>query len=284
MTTTDPYKLQDALRDAQIAWARHKDGNRSYGRACSVVAQVCVQRGKLPQDVDHSELTYAVCEAAVTRAAAGKSEATRNRLAAAFSAVLKQFRVRGLAVPSLSFCRETGARKDHLSRTDAEKLLAELGHTVNGHKWRAVTKALLLTGMRISEFFACLGMPGLTHTPAFLSEDKKHVLLTLTDTKNGRPRVVPISSEAWKKVYDTVSREDKRDYQRAFKDAADRLWPGRGIVPHSLRHTCASWMSENGVPLSTISDYLGHKSLTTTRRYAHLSTKNLRTALEAIAF
>ena len=45
---------------------------------------------------------------------------------------------------------------------------------------------------------------------------------------------------------------------------------GRATV-HSLRHTFASWLVQNGADLAEISDALGHTTLQMTRRYAHLS-------------
>lgn len=45
---------------------------------------------------------------------------------------------------------------------------------------------------------------------------------------------------------------------------------GRATV-HSLRHTFASWLIQNGADLGEVADALGHASLNMTRRYAHLS-------------
>lgn len=45
---------------------------------------------------------------------------------------------------------------------------------------------------------------------------------------------------------------------------------GRATV-HSLRHTFASWLIQNGADLSEVADALGHASLNMTKRYAHLS-------------
>lgn len=38
---------------------------------------------------------------------------------------------------------------------------------------------------------------------------------------------------------------------------------------HDLRHTCASWMVQNGVPLEVVQKILGHSDIRTTMRYAH---------------
>jgi len=48
------------------------------------------------------------------------------------------------------------------------------------------------------------------------------------------------------------------------EDAPQRL------TPHSLRHTFASWLAIAGVSVRRIQELLGHKSITTTERYAHL--------------
>jgi integrase len=48
---------------------------------------------------------------------------------------------------------------------------------------------------------------------------------------------------------------------------------------HDLRHTCASWLVQAGVPLHTVAEILGHTSTQVTRRYAHLAPEHLRDAI-----
>jgi integrase len=47
---------------------------------------------------------------------------------------------------------------------------------------------------------------------------------------------------------------------------------------HDLRHTCASWLAQAGVPLHTIGQFLGHSSTAVTQRYAHLLPSHLMDA------
>jgi site-specific recombinase XerD len=54
-------------------------------------------------------------------------------------------------------------------------------------------------------------------------------------------------------------------------------------TPHTLRHSYATHMLEEGVSIRLISAYLGHSSLETTLIYTHLTAVNETSAREAIA-
>lgn len=53
-------------------------------------------------------------------------------------------------------------------------------------------------------------------------------------------------------------------------------------TPHDLRHTYASWLVADGVPIRTLQHLMGHESITTTERYAHLDPRADERALEAL--
>lgn len=54
------------------------------------------------------------------------------------------------------------------------------------------------------------------------------------------------------------------------------------FVPHILRHTCACRLVQRGVGIEVVRDWLGHKSLTMTLRYARLTPKNLMDAVSVL--
>lgn len=57
----------------------------------------------------------------------------------------------------------------------------------------------------------------------------------------------------------------------------------RWVTPHILRHSAAVWMAEAGIPMSEISQYLGHKNTQTTERvYARYSPDYLRKAANVL--
>jgi integrase len=58
--------------------------------------------------------------------------------------------------------------------------------------------------------------------------------------------------------------------------------PRLKVYFHSLRHTYASWMIEEGADLYTVQKLLGHKTNVMTQRYAHLSENKLREATAAL--
>ncbi len=64
----------------------------------------------------------------------------------------------------------------------------------------------------------------------------------------------------------------------AFRDAMERA-KIRNFKFHDLRHCCASYMAQAGVPLNVIAEVLGHRKLDMTRRYAHLTTQTKAQAM-----
>ncbi len=70
------------------------------------------------------------------------------------------------------------------------------------------------------------------------------------------------------------------DVKRAFATACRKAGV-IGASPHTLRHTCGTWMAQRGVSMFEIGGWLGHTSERTTKLYAHHSPEYLAGAKRA---
>lgn len=125
---------------------------------------------------------------------------------------------------------------------------------------------------------------------------KSNRVIHMTPTTQAALRAVKVSQtaerlragSAWTQtgyVFTTETGQpcDPRNALRALKVAADKTGlPGIGL--HTLRHSAASVMLSNGVPLKVVSEVLGHASIAITGDvYGHVSPDVARDALDGLS-
>lgn len=102
------------------------------------------------------------------------------------------------------------------------------------------------------------------------------------NTKTLRERTVPIvpALRPWLKLLPLAINFEglKTGFRRAREDAGLTE-----ITFHDLRHSCASLLINMGTRLEVVRDILGHTSVKTTERYAHLSVSHQRDALMGLS-
>jgi integrase/recombinase XerC len=158
-----------------------------------------------------------------------------------------------------------------------------------GARDRAIMETLYGTGVRVSELVA-LNIEDVD----FLGE-VLHVR-----GKGKKERISPIGSSALQTIqhymefrnrraqsngnFDSkvlfVNKHGKRLSTRSVRRKMDKYLKMAGldptISPHTLRHSFATHMLNNGADLRSVQELLGHQSLSTTQIYTHLTTKRLK--------
>jgi len=199
--------------------------------------------------------------------------------------------VKGVKLPSL-----TNERTRFLTHEEAKLLLQKLRQNTRKKKkiedladpkLHDIALLSLHTGMRAGEIFALRGH----------DIDFKNEVITIRDPKNNTTRHAYMTAS----VKDILMRRIPQafgDYvftdnhgkqivsvSHRFRKIVEELGLNEGVIDprqrvnfHTLRHTFASWLAIQGETLQTIGDLLGHKDLTMTRRYSHLSPDHKRRA------
>jgi len=158
-----------------------------------------------------------------------------------------------------------------------------------GARDRAILETLYSTGIRVSELVA-LNMDDVD----FLGE------VIHIRGKGKKERIAPISSSALQAIQHYMEFRNKRSQSnanfdirvlfvnkhgqrlstRSVRRKRDKYLKMAGldpnISPHTLRHSFATHMLNNGADLRSVQELLGHQSLSTTQVYTHLTTRKLK--------
>ena len=171
---------------------------------------------------------------------------------------------------------EPAHRERYLTSADAGTLLQHASVHI-----RPGIELSLLTGIRLSN---CIGLD-------WTEVDLQGRELVLT-VKGDKPHRVPLCEPALVLLANLDPKEAGpvfkykgraiKSWRRAWRNTLRRA----GIHDfrwHDLRHTAASWMVQNDVPLDVVQDVLGHADISTTQRYAHREDSATRAAVDAAA-
>lgn len=202
----------------------------------------------------------------------GNSNATINRKMAALSKLLRKACKMGdiYNLPEFRRQKEKSGRIRFLEWEEEERLFAEIRRR-SEHYWQ-LCMFLVDTGARLGE------------ATGLHWNDIHDGTATFWLTKSGRSRTVPLTRRVREVLhpmertrsgpFGTIKQYQLRAVWHEAK-AAIGLSTDLELVPHSLRHTCASRLVRGGVDIRRVQMWLGHQTLQMTMRYSHLATHDL---------
>ena len=158
----------------------------------------------------------------------------------------------------------------------------------SGLRDRAMLETMYSAGLRVAE------LVGLN-----LSDWDQDANVLRVRGKGRKERIAPVGSHAstalheWIAVREVAGDAGPEDREAVFLNRFGKRLTTRSVgrmlekyvkangldsktSPHSLRHTFATHMLDGGADLRSVQELLGHKSLTTTQIYTHVSTQRMR--------
>jgi len=177
-----------------------------------------------------------------------------------------------------------------MSMSEVEKLL-EISDTSKplGLRDRTMLEVMYATGVRISELVS-------------LRLDELHLPMSMIQTKGkgDKERIIPIGDTAiyWMKQYLELSRpklsmKNAEEEPYVFLNSRGGTLSRQGVwkkikklvkqaniksdvTPHTLRHSFATHLLENGADLRIVQELLGHSDISTTQIYTHITKHRLK--------
>ncbi|HCM88684.1 MULTISPECIES: site-specific tyrosine recombinase XerD [Vagococcus] len=177
-----------------------------------------------------------------------------------------------------------------LSIKEVEKII-ESPDTSNclGIRDRAILEVMYATGLRVTELIS-------------LKLDDLHLSLGLLQTigKGDKERIIPLGDVAikWVEIYleksrpELLAKNTKEKPNILFLNykgegfSRQGIWKNlkvyvvqagieKEVTPHTLRHSFATHLLENGADLRVVQELLGHADISTTQIYTHISKKRM---------
>lgn len=193
--------------------------------------------------------------------------------------------------PVIERQKEGDARERFLTPEEAQAIIDTFRHW-GLEEDASFTEFLLDTGARLSEGLSVRVRDLGSGWPAKVI-DRATLGAGETGSKNGLSRVVPLTERLRERLPPMIlGRNDptgkvfagvnRATYTGRFKRVRDHLGLGDDVVIHTLRHTCASWLVQRGVDLRRVKEWMGHKSIQTTMRYAKLAPVSLFEAVHVL--
>ncbi len=222
----------------------------------------------------------------------GKSPATVTRSMASIKSFFHYLMDRGLVdqnpAKGVSPAKVERKLPQVLTGREVELFLEQPQCTdLKGYRDRAMLELLYATGIRVSELIAldvddlnlrsqmlvCYGQNGkVRQIPLYTAaaralEDYLH---------NARPHLVNTPDETALFVNMSGERMSRQGFWKLIKYYQEKAGIQKDITPHTLRHSFAAHLLENGADLRSIQEMLGHADISSTQIYSKLVNQKIK--------
>ena len=171
-----------------------------------------------------------------------------------------------------------------LSKIEVENMIGTFSRrSRTGRRNRAIIEILYRAGLRVSELVNL----------KWADVDMFQLTLTVRQGKGNKDRVIPLGQKSENRLL--IMKGDQPDYtrfvftqindskpisaryvQQMIARAANKARIDHRVTPHTLRHTFATELLNDGFSVRDVQSLLGHSSLATTEIYLHVSMADIK--------
>ena len=177
---------------------------------------------------------------------------------------------------------------------DEMRLILSYFESKTNYKLKAMLHILYGAGLRVSEL-VCLTKDSI------IKDDETNRYILLINGKGNKERIVPLNNYAVESIEEFLKNQNdkkkfsqylfpshskeghitRQGFAKLLKEIAiDVGIPTSKISPHVIRHAFATHLLSHGADLLSIQKLLGHKDISTTQIYTHISNDKIKTLVK----
>ena len=259
----------------------------SYMRDLRQFASYCGERQLTPKDITQTHVSTYLSYLS----GQGKSPATVSRGLASikgfFSYLVKEELVAENPAAHVASIKSEKKLPQVLTGKEVERLLAQPQCTdMKGYRDKAMLELLYATGIRVTELIS-LNVTDVNLAGSFIrceSKGKERIIplypaavdALAVYMQNIRPKMIADIDEQALFVNMNGDRMSRQGFWKIVKSYQEKAHIDKDITPHTLRHSFATHLLENGADLRSIQEMMGHSDISSTQVYAQLVKQHLK--------
>ncbi|MBS9338095.1 site-specific tyrosine recombinase XerD [Fructobacillus sp. M2-14] len=282
-----PAEMEDYLRDVQIDRGLSKNTITAYHQDLLTFTKFLEKKHKKLQDVDHLLVLTFLNELR----SLGRANSSVARMVTTLRKCFAYLKKEGMVAHDPMQTIKPPKKAQHLPAVltvEEVDTLLDLPDVTKplGLRNKALLELMYATGLRVSE------LVGLT-----LADLHLDLALIQTIGKGDKERIIPVGEVAidWLKRYLRDSRPfllkgqksdqiflndhgrslSRQGVWQIIKKLVEQAGIKKDVSPHTLRHSFATHILENGADLRIVQELLGHSDISTTQIYTHISKGRL---------